>query len=151
MQTVTESSLSVELVPLAKLIAKLAPPMMLEGTPSGTRMIVEVSDLRLEGERIRARQKGVVSGDWVTISPDGKLATLDVRVTVETDDGALIFIHAQGRGDLSQGPGAAPIYSAPLFDTGDPRYAWLTKIQAISKGKVPPDMSWIEYEVYEAR
>ncbi len=41
----------------------------------------------------------------------------------------------QGRRDFSQGMDA-PIYTAPKFETGDDRYAWLNKIQAVAKGIV---------------
>jgi hypothetical protein len=57
------------------------------------------------------------------VGPDGT-GTLDMRAVVETDDGALIFLHYQGRVDLSAGPGAplyaAPLYAAPLFETRRP-------------------------------
>jgi hypothetical protein len=39
--------------------------------------------------------------------------------------------------DVSQGLGPAPLYSAPtapLFETGDKRYPWLNKVQAVAKG-----------------
>lgn len=57
------------------------------------------------------------------MGPDGT-GTVDVRVLVETADGALVFVQYQGRVDLSAGMGA-PIYIAPRFETSDPRYAWL--------------------------
>ena len=42
-----------------------------------------------------------------------------------------------------------PIYAAPLFDTGDERYTWLNRIQAVSKGMV--DGLTLTYEIYELR
>ena len=38
-------------------------------------------------------------------------------------------------------------YSAPLFETGDERYAWLTRIQAV--GKSTFDGTQLEYEMFE--
>ena len=42
------------------------------------------------------------------------------------------------------------IYVAPRFETGDERYAWLNRIQAVGKGILNQDLS-LEYEWYEVR
>lgn len=150
MATIAGARTSLELVPLGRLTVKLAPPLVLENTPSGTRYIIQAQSGRLEGDRIHASVKSTQAGDWLTVSPDGT-ATLDVRATLETDDGALIFCHYNGRADMSKGAGKSPIYAAPLFDTGDPRYGWLNKIQAVVKGAVSEDMAELVYEVFELR
>ncbi|MFI4972541.1 MAG: hypothetical protein ACHP7H_07670 [Hyphomicrobiales bacterium] len=41
--------------------------------------------------------------------------------------------------------------AAPLYDTADPRYAWLNKIQAVAKGVVTPDLRRLDYEIFELR
>jgi Protein of unknown function (DUF3237) len=74
---------------------------------------------------------------------------LDVRFSAETDDGALIYVQYNGRTDVSQGPGTAPIYVAPRFETGDERYAWLNRIQAVGKGAL--DGNTVTYDWYEIR
>ena len=139
--------MGLELVPLCTMVIELAEPVILPNTPAGTRVIVEVSDARVDGERLRGRVKGSAAADWLTIGPDST-GTLDVRATMETDDGAVIFLYYQGRRDFSQGRDA-PIYTAPKFDTGDERYAWLNKIQAVAKGHL--DGTTLTYEVYELR
>ena len=78
---------------------------------------------------------GAAAADWMTVNA-AMLGTLDVRALLETDDGALIYTWYHGRLDLSQGPGASPAYAAPLYETGDERYAWLNKIQAVAKGEL---------------
>ena len=143
--------MSIELVPLGTATIGLAPPMIIPNTPLGTRLIVEVSSFRLVGDRVRASQKGVAAADWALVTPDGKLGTLDVRVTLETDDGALIFMHYSGRLDLSEGFGARPAYTAPLFETGDERYTWLNAVQAVAKGTLSADLATLTYEIYEVR
>jgi hypothetical protein len=150
METMTRPELSVELVRLGHASVSLAPPIVLENTPSGTRYIIEVKSIRFEGERIKANMKGAAAADWLTITADG-VGTLDVRATLETDDGALIFTHYNGRVDVSQGIGKSPVYTAPLFDTGDARYAWLNKIQAVGKGALSEDGSQLDYEIFEVR
>jgi len=139
---------AIELVPLCTATITLADPMVLPNTPAGTRIIVEVQDAKLEGERLRGKQKGAAAADWLTLGPD-MTGTLDVRALFETDDGALIFTSYKGRMDMSQGPGTSPIYVAPLYDTGDERYAWINKIQAVAKGII--DGTTLTYEIYELR
>ncbi|MET1003449.1 MAG: DUF3237 domain-containing protein [Acidimicrobiia bacterium] len=139
--------MSIELVPLATMSVVLRAPLMLDGTPVGSRWIFEVESGVIEGERINAKMKGQSSADWFVIGPEGT-GTLDVRALAETDDGALVFIQYNGRVDLSTGtPG--PTYAAPRFETGDARYAWLNKIQSVAKGRL--DGSNLVYEIYEVR
>lgn len=140
--------MSIELVPLMTATINLREPIMLPNTPSGTRLIIEVASATFEGDRIRGKQKGVAAADWLTVGPEGT-GTLDVRATLETDDGALIYSFYRGRLDASQPIGSAPIYNAPLYETGDERYAWINKIQAVGKGKT--DGQILEYEIYELR
>jgi hypothetical protein len=95
----------------------------------------------------QARMKGQAAADWLLVG--GTTGMLDVRVTIETNDGANIYSHYTGRIDVSGGPGAAPIYVTPVFETGDERYAWLNTIQAVGKGNV--DGNRLQYEWYELR
>ena len=93
---------------------------------------------------------GAAAADWVTVGPDGT-GGLDIRETIRTDDGATIFVQYQGKLDLSKGmqfPMTA--YVAPRFETGDERYAWLNRIQAVGKGTLNEDLS-VDYEWYEVR
>src|SRR5665213_1334532 len=124
--------MSIELVPLCTMVVELADPLVLTNTPAGTRVIVEVKSFTVVGERLRATNKGTAGADWLTIGPEGT-GTLDVRATMETDDGALIYAYYQGRRDFSAGMDA-PLYTAPKFEAGDERYGWLNKIQAVAKG-----------------
>jgi hypothetical protein len=142
------TDLTIELVHLARATIRIKEPIMIPGTPLGTRAIVEVLEASYEGERMRARLKGSAAADWLLVGPDGT-ASLDVRLTIETDDGALIYVSYRGRSDASEGIGAAPIYSTPLFETGDGRYAWLNKVQAVAKGVLEGDV--LTYEIHEVR
>ncbi len=66
---------------------------------------------------------------------------------MQTDDGALVFVHYAGRVDATVP--AAPIYATPRFDTGDDRYRWLNRLQAVAKGRF--DGCILTYELYELR
>ena len=142
--------MTIELIPLATATATLAAPFFVPGTPLGTRVIAEVTAFDIEGDRIRGHMKGNAGADWLTLSPT-LLGTLDVRVLIETHDGALIFTSYRGRLDLSAGQGASPAYAAPLYDTGDERYTWINKIQAIAKGTLSADGTQLVYEICEVR
>jgi hypothetical protein len=141
----TATTATIELVPLGRIVFELSDPLVLADTPAGTRMIFEVESGRFEGERIQASAKGKANADWFLVGPEGT-GTLDVRCLLETDDGALVLVQYHGRVDLSD-PGTT--YSAPRFETGDERYHWLNRIQAVGKGSL--EGSTLTYDLFELR
>ncbi|MGZ4689480.1 MAG: DUF3237 domain-containing protein [Acidimicrobiia bacterium] len=142
--------MTIELVPLCTATVTLADPILIPDTPVGMRVIAEVAAWDVEGERINAHLRGSAAADWMSVSA-AMLGTIDARGLLETDDGALIYTWYHGRLDLSEGPGAFPAYSAPLYETGDDRYSWLNKIQAVAKGILSPDGKQLVYEICEVR
>jgi Protein of unknown function (DUF3237) len=142
--------MSIELIPLCTATVTLADPFLLPDTPSGMRVIVEVESFDVEGARLTGHIKGAAAADWMSVNA-AMLGTLDVRALLETDDGALIYTSYSGRLDLSQGPGASPTYAAPLYETGDERYTWINKIQAVAKGALSGDGKQLVYEICEVR
>ena len=136
-----------ELAPLGRMTAQLRKPFTLAGTPSGTRLVFEVASGRIHGERLNATLVGAAAADWLTVGPDGT-GTLDVRSLVQTDDGALVLVQYQGRVDTTAGP-TAPVYATPRFDTGDDRYRWLNRVQAVAKGAF--DGTTLTYDLFELR
>ncbi len=137
-----------ELVPLCTFDATLGGMHMIGAGPAGARTVAEVTGGTVSGERLNGTVKGNAAADWMLTSGDG-IATLDVRVVVETDDGALIYVTYEGRADWSEGPGTKPIYIAPRFETSDERYAWLNSIQAVGKGQL--GRGTVSYEIAEVR
>jgi hypothetical protein len=138
---------TVELIPLCTIDVTLAEPIMVGDGPAGFRLIYEVLELTVEGDRLQGTLLGRAGADWVTVS--GAVGTIDVRCTIETHDGANVLAQYPGRTDLSGGPGNSPIYVAPRFETADPRYLWLNAVQAVGKGIL--DGSRLRYEWYEVR
>lgn len=118
-------------------------PVMIPAAPQGTRMLIGASTGKFAGERL---QGTVVApgGDWVTQRADGSIK-LDVRLTLMTDDGAAILVSYNGIGVFEDG--SLKARSAPLFETGDERYAWLNHVQAVGIGSLSG--TTVEYEVYE--
>ncbi len=118
-------------------------PMMLPAGPQGTRMVVGVKGGHFEGERLNGKVVGP-GGDWVTQRADGSIK-LDVRLLLQTDDGASILVSYNGVGIVVEGQLKARC--APLFETGDERYAWLNHIQAVGIGGL--DGTDVVYDIYE--
>ena len=133
--------MSLELIPLCTATVTLAETM----TVSPTLLIGEVTAARFEGERLSGSMKGHAAADWLKVSPEG-YGTLDVKITLETDDGALIHATYSGRLQFD----TMAVYATPLFHTGDERYGWLNRIQVVAKGAFTAADTLV-YEMYELR
>ena len=118
-------------------------------TPSGFRRIVAVTGGRFAGPRLRGVVEPSPGGDWLLRRADG-VFELDVRVTLRTDDDALVFMRYRGLRDaapevaarLAAGeevdPSAYYFRTAPLFETASEKYAWLNRILAVGVGDRRP-------------
>lgn len=140
--------MSITLTHLATATLDLEPPIYIPKGPRGTRVIAEVRNASWEGERLKAKQKGVAAADWALVGADGTLA-IDVRLALETHDGAIIFVSYEGRAQMTQ-TGASPLMITPRFETGDERYLWLNKVQGIGRG-TRDEQGRLTYDIYEAK
>ena len=113
----------------------------------GTRLIVDVTEVSVKGDRVNATLATGDAADWGTISQDGSLMALDVRFTLKTDDGEYIYVEHQGRGDLSNGTIAA----APTFQTGSEKYNWINQVQGVIAGQVNLETGKLIYRLYEVK
>lgn len=127
---------------LGKLRADIGTRTVVENGPQGTRTIAQIVGGSFEGPRVKATVQPP-AGDWITNRPDGSYR-LDVRLTLKTDDGALILVTYNGIGQTTST--GASLRAAPLFETGDSRYVWLTRLQAVAVGE--RSGSAVAYEVY---
>jgi hypothetical protein len=96
--------------------------------------------------------------DWQVIRADG-VADLDARYTLETADGALVYVrnHGYRHGPaevlkkLSLGEEVDPslyyMRTTPLFETGDARYAWLNRLICVGTGA--RQKSSVSLEIFE--
>ena len=135
---------SAELKPMGTITAQLGQRVEVGDGPKGSRLLVDVTSVEVEGERIRASLAANDAADWLTMAADGSVGAVDVRFTLKTDDGAFIYVEYGGRADLTNGL----IATAPTFQTGDPRYAWLNHIQAVGAGALGQD-GILTYTLYE--
>ena len=126
-------------------------------TPSGNRRIGLVAGGTFAGPKL----KGTVlpgGADWIMVRDDG-VTTLDVRIVLQTDDGAMIGLQYRG---LRHGPddvmakvNAGQFVDPSLyyfrttvtFETAAPQYAWLNKVFGIGMGSRPPEGP--VYEIFE--
>jgi hypothetical protein len=143
------------LEPLCFLHADLKDPIDLGAGPFGNRQIFDVVGGHFQGSGM----KGTVlpsGADWILIGPDG-VGRLDVRATLRTDDGALVYVQYPGvaifneavMNALATGSetqfGDTDFFTQPRFETGHPDYAWLNSVVAVAEGRVLPNA--VEYNV----
>ncbi len=128
---------------LGRLQAELGTRTVIENGPQGTRTIVQVLGGRFDGPRLKASVQ-TPAGDWITNRKDGTYR-LDVRLTLKTDDGALILVTYNGIGQTTDA--GASLRIAPLFETGDSRYSWLTRLQAVGLGERVGTAA-VTYDIY---
>ncbi|MEJ2205781.1 MAG: DUF3237 domain-containing protein [Gemmatimonadota bacterium] len=135
-----------EVIPLATAEFTVGGMVAIGATPRGNRLIGEVSAARVEGERLSARLAGHAAADWALARPDG-VVEVDVRLALETDDGAFVYLTYDGNLDPERGDW--PVLSMMKFETGDERYAWLNRIRAVGKGQFGDGV--VRYEIFELR
>lgn len=139
---------------LCELSADLEPPQDVGG-PHGRRIFI-VTGGSFEGPRLRGELLPG-GGDWLFGGADGA-GELDVRATLRTHDGALIYarypgvivlprdaIAAFGRGE-QVGPEGIYFRTTPRFETGAEAYAWLNTTVAIGVGAAAPNR--VMYRIY---
>ena len=119
--------------PLMVLRLETAATQEIGSTPQGALTIFPVIGGSFEGERLRGRVLPG-GGDWVRARGDGILI-LDLRVTLETDDGGLIHMTFRGVRDDANGY----FRTVPRFETATPKYAFLNRLLAIGIGEIRPD------------
>jgi hypothetical protein len=123
----------------------VAPPQNVGAVPHGTRRVAPISGGVFDGSRLRGTVLPGGSADWLLLRADGVLE-LDLRATLQTDDGALIsmrsfglrhgppdVIAAIGRGE-SVDPSTYYFRTTPRFETAHPAYAFLNRLVAVADG-----------------
>ncbi len=118
---------------------------LVKGGPSGTRSVATVTKAAFEGPNISATMPdGIAAGDWLTVRADGSFS-LDVRLSLRTDDGADIYVSYVGVGVRTDD--GVTIRTSPRFETGDEKYAWLNNAFTVGMGRLTED--GVAYDVYQ--
>jgi hypothetical protein len=137
---------------------KVGTVLNLGAVPSGSRRTASLSGGTFEGPRLRGAVLPNSSADWQLLRSDGVLE-MDLRVTLQTDDGALIsmrsfglrhgppeVIAAIGRGETVD-PATYYFRTIPRFETAHPIYSFLNRLIAVGSGDRRPDGPI--YTIYE--
>jgi hypothetical protein len=146
-----------KLQPLMTLRADLEPPIVIGAVPNGMRTITNVTGGSFDGPRLRGKILPG-GGDWFLVDGEG-VGRLDVRLALETADGARIYVQYYGVGVINEKvkvaleTGGATEFGDTYFmtqlhfETGDPRYSWLNRVLAVAEGRLRP--GGVEYRVFE--
>jgi hypothetical protein len=139
-----ESMKNVRTKPMFAMRLDVRPMLIVGATPGAYRRVGVVTGGSFEGERL----SGAVldgSSDWQTVRSDGS-TTLNVRLVLKTEDGALIGMTYQG---LRHGPAdiiariekgevvdPASYYFRinPLFETEAAKYDWINRVITVGIG-----------------
>jgi len=136
-----------------------APPEVIGPVPEGIRATFYVTGGEATGPRLRGRVRPV-GADWGLVRRDG-MFVLDVRATLETHDGALIYAYYNGLGDLGADgydkfargelPPRLALRTLPVMRTAHPEYQWLHRRQFIGVGEADLEKFTVSYDVYALR
>jgi len=135
---------AMRIAPLFIFQIQVKPPSIIGATPGHDRRIGEISGGSFEGEKLRGR---ILSGgsDWQSLRADGA-TTLNVRLVMETDDGALIAMTYLGMRHgpkevldrIARGDKVSPteyyMRATPYYETASEKYSWLNRIVSVAYG-----------------
>lgn len=125
-------------------------------TPHGTRLIAPITGGTVTGPLL----EGTVipgGGDWMIVRPDD-VGEIDVRITIQTHDDAVIYM--TNRGYLTNVLKLLPLWAqgqeiprdayylatTPYFETSAPQYDWLQRTVALGIGSLTRGS--IQYDLF---
>ena len=142
---------------LCEAVGDLGDPQLIGLSSHGFRVIVPVIGGTIRGPKVNGEVLPF-GADWILLRPDG-LFEVDVRITVRTDDGALIYVYYRGvtnaspeiRERIQKGEDVDPseyyFRTTPIFETGSEKYSWLNKIICVGVGKT--ELKRVRYHIYQ--
>jgi len=144
--------------PLFDISLSLLPIQVVGATPLGSRRIVPVAGGTFKGDRLSGDCLPNAAADWILARADGSVQ-LDVRLTLQTDDDALIYMTYRGirhstpevAQRLASGDSVDPdeyyFRTTPVFETASEKYAWLNNIISVGVGERLA--TGVKYKVFE--
>lgn len=132
---------------LFDMVVDLDPRLDFGAGPVGRRVLFGSAGGTFHGDRLQGRVLPG-GGDWTLFRADGVMS-LDVRLSLRTDDDALIHMTYGGRwlnppdvaAEMADpvrrhdvDPSRYYFRTNPLFETGDERYAWLNNTVGLGSG-----------------
>ena len=124
-----------------RLEAVLGEPLELGEVSQGRRRIVPQISGTFEGPDLKGKLLQGVSADWQIVLPDGT-ATADIRYTLQTDAGVLLYV--QSRGVRHGSPEVlARLGHGEDVDASEYTFRTSTQIETAS-----PDLDWLNKGVF---
>jgi hypothetical protein len=128
---------------------EIAAPLAVGNARYGERRVINITGGRFEGPRLRGT---VLAGgaDWQFTRHDG-VVELEAHYTLQTDDGALIYLRNPGlrrassevNARLLAGEQVSPEHyyfrTTPIYECGDSEYRWLNSLVAVGVGEREAD------------
>ena len=146
-----------QLTRVYRLEAALGEPLDLGEVSQGHRRIVPLTGGTFTGPELNGKLLPGASADWQIVLPDGAVLG-DIRYTLKTDDGALLYVQSRGvrhgsaevLGRLARGEDVdASEYvfrTSTQIETASPELDWLNKGVFISVAGRRP--GGVTYETY---
>ena len=129
------------MTPVYRLDATLGKPVDLGDTTHGHRRIVPLTGGTVTGPEIRGRLVPGASADWQTVLSDGT-ALGDIRYTLTTDGGDLLYVQSRG---VRHGSAAVLARLARGEDVDPSEYTFRTSTQIETAA---PGLDWLNKGVF---
>ena len=107
----------------------------------GHRRIVPLTGGTFTGPELNGNVLAGVSADWQVVLPDGTIVG-DIRYTLQTDDGALLYVQSQGVRDGSSEV-LARLARADVVDASEDTFRTSTHIETASR-----ELDWLNKGVF---
>ncbi|MCW2516607.1 MAG: hypothetical protein JWR11_5649 [Mycobacterium sp.] len=112
------------LTQIYSLKAVTGPTLDYGDSPSGRRRLVPLVGGMFTGPEIRGNLLPGGSASWQIDLPDGA-AAVEMRYTLQTDRGALLYVRSNGVGHGNADPGQHLVHAATHIETSAPNLDWL--------------------------
>ncbi len=132
----------ITLEPLCEVLIHVTAPIPVGPSGWGTRLVFPVVGGSVTGPKLQGTIRPF-GADWGLIRADNCFE-LDVRILIETEDGAHIHVCYGGIVDMTKDqadkflggelPAGLKIYTTPRFETSHEKYQWLNRIQVVGRG-----------------
>jgi hypothetical protein len=127
--------------------------------PEGLRTNAYSTGGSVHGPRLRGQIRPV-GGNWPVLRQDG-VALIDYRLTLETDDGALIYVTCEGvsdfgeeayqqvaRGEAGQLSRYRDHRTGVQCHTAHSAYRWLNRVHCLGIGQFDSQEMTVHYDIY---
>jgi hypothetical protein len=134
----------------------LHPAEVIGPLAEGIRANYHFAGGQVDGPKLRGKFRPV-GGDFATLRRDG-IGILDIRGTIETQDGALIYevgsgLAYGGEGDYEKAikrdlRPTVPLRAVVRLQTAHPDYLWVNRLQFVSIGELVRATSEVRADLY---